>query len=55
MLQNLLQKNNNKEYLIIRGITSKSFDNNRAKILNEEQLYITTHKGYLFLNTLTQK
>jgi hypothetical protein len=36
MLQNLLQKNNNKEYLIIRGITSKSFDNNRAKILNEE-------------------
>ena len=36
MLQNLLQKNNNKEFLIFRGITPKSFDNNQAKILNEE-------------------
>ena len=30
MLQNLLQKNNNKD-LIFRGITPKSFDNNQAK------------------------
>jgi len=39
----------------LRKILAKLVDKGFFHFVEAQQLYITTHKGYLFLNTLTQK
>jgi predicted transcriptional regulator len=39
----------------LRKILAELMDKGFLHFVETQQLYITTHKGYLFLNTLTQK
>jgi len=39
----------------LRKILAELVDKGFLHFVEVQQLYITTHKGYLFLNTLTQK
>jgi predicted transcriptional regulator len=39
----------------LRKILAESVDKGFLQFVVAQQLYITTHKGYLFLRTLTQK